>query len=177
MPAVLVILIVIGSLIRLLATCSLSRQAFLETSLPNILRLLFVFYPIVTNTAFEAFSCYTFDDGTNYTRAYLVSDVSIECTPPWGGNTYNEWHTTVTIVAYAAVALYPVGLIVLNGVLLFAARKAIQSGKPTALSRATAFLHREFEPQFFYVRIHEDPNPRLRSQLPALYRYRSLKDP
>ena len=56
-PAVLVLLILVGSFVRLIATCSLSGQAFLQAALPNILRLLFLFYPIVTNTAFEAFSC------------------------------------------------------------------------------------------------------------------------
>ena len=38
----------------------------------------------------------------------------------------------------------------LNATLLFCARKAIVSGKATPLSRATAFLHREYEPQFFW---------------------------
>lgn len=158
-PAVLVVLILIGSFFRLLIKCNLSGQAFLESSLPNILRLLFIFYPIVTNTAFEAFSCYTFDENTNYTSAFLVSDVNIACSLPWGP-TEQEGHTTVTIVAFAAVVIYPIGLILLNGVLLFSARDAIRSGKSTPLSRATAFLHREYEPAFYWWELVESTRNR-----------------
>lgn len=104
----------------------------------------------MTNTAFEAFSCYSFDEGTNYTRAFLIIDVGIECSAPWGGSqTYNAEHTNVTIVAFIAVAIYPLGLLMLNAALLFSCRKAILSGKPTPLSRATGFLHQEYEPAFF----------------------------
>ena len=123
----------------------------LESSLPNMLRLLFIFYPIVSNVAFEAFSCYTFDFGTNDTRAFLIIDVDIECSAPWGGSIRNvPEHDTIIIVAFVAVALYPVGLFVFNGMLLFASREAIRSGKSTPLSRATLFLHQEYEPAFFY---------------------------
>ena len=64
----------------------------------------------------------------------------------------------ITAVAYVAIAVYPLGLIVINGVLLFYARKAIQSGKETPLSKATAFLYREYEPAFFgwEVRVTRD---------------------
>lgn len=156
MPITIALIIFISCLARLVLTCRLSSTALLESSLPHILKLLFIFYPIVTNTAFEAFSCYTFDANTNSTRAFLVSDVDIECTYGWGGSkTYHERHSIVTAVAYAAVGLYPIGLLVLYSILLFCCRKAIQSGKHTALSRATSFLHREYEPAFYYWELLE----------------------
>jgi hypothetical protein len=54
-----------------------------------------------------------------------------------------------------AILIYPIGLLLVNAALLFAARKAIQSRRPTALSRAIAFLHREFKPQFFWWELVE----------------------
>lgn len=52
--------------------------------------------------------------------------------------------------AWVAMTLYPVGLIVLAGALLFYERDAIVNGPPTQLSRALSFLHAEFEPFFFW---------------------------
>lgn len=159
LPIVLSFAIFIGCLAHLVIRCKLSRIALLETSLPLILQLLFIFYPIVTNTAFEAFSCYTFDYNTNNTRAYLVSDVGIECHAGWGGSTVDsEEHLTVISVAFGAAAAYPLGLFVLNAVLLFSCRKAILSGTSTPLSRATSFLHREYEPQFYFWELMEVRN-------------------
>ena len=115
--------------------------------------MLFLLYPIVTNTAFEAFSCYDFDDREH---RYLVADTSIECTNfnflPSG---QGKDHDTIKVVAMIAVFVYPFGLIVTNGVLLMAARKAILSGKPSTLSRATSFLHREYEKPFFWWELME----------------------
>jgi hypothetical protein len=47
------------------------------------------------------------------------------------------------------------GLIVLNAALLYRARDAIRSNKPTALSNAIGFLHREFEPHVFWWELVE----------------------
>lgn len=156
LPAALSMGIFIGCIVHLFVRCKFSSVALLESSLPPILQLLFIFYPMVTNTAFEAFSCYTFDYETEYRQAFLVSDVSIECTAPFGDSTaYSEEHLHVVIVAFVAVALYPIGLLVLNAVLLFSCRKSIQSGHQTALSRATSFLHREYEPDFYFWELME----------------------
>ena len=46
-------------------------------------------------------------------------------------------------------------LLALNAILLFRARYAIMSKKPTALSSAIAFLHREFEPHLFWWELVE----------------------
>ena len=145
----------LASVLSLGCKRQLTKGSFLEMALPPVLRLLFLFYPIVTNTAFEAFSCYTFDQGDNLTRAFLVVDVSIECTTTWGGSAYNEEHAQLTYIAYAAVAIYPIGLLLLNGALLYCARKSIQQGKSTTLTRATRFLHREYEPGVFYWELVE----------------------
>ena len=51
--------------------------------------------------------------------------------------------------------MYPVGLIVLNCALLVASRKAILTRRPTLLSKATAFLHKEYEPWAFWWELME----------------------
>ena len=112
--------------------------ATLRTVVPLVLRIFFIAFPIVTNVAFEAFSCYSFDDGTKW----LISDVSIQC----GSQDHND----ILSVAWIAICVYPFGLLVLYATLLSFARRGIQSSKPTVLSMAIAFLHQEYELQFFW---------------------------
>lgn len=117
--------------------------ATLRTVVPLVLRIFFIAFPIVTNVAFEAFSCYSFDDGTEW----LISDVSIQCG--------SADHGTILFIAWIAISVYPFGLLVLYGTLLFSARRAIRTSKPTALSIAIGFLHQEYEPQFFWWELAE----------------------
>ena len=58
-------------------------------------------------------------------------------------------HAEAIALAGLAILLYPVGLLALNAVLLLCARRAILSGRPTALSSAIAFLYREYKPHMF----------------------------
>ena len=85
--------------------------------------------------AFEAFSCFVFENG----EGFLVTDVAIQC--------YTPAHEQAKAVASLAIALYPVGLLVLNALLLFRTRHAIMHGTPTKLSEAIRFLHRDYKPQ------------------------------
>ena len=55
----------------------------------------------------------------------------------------------------AAIIIYPIGLIALNLYLLVHARKAIVGKRQTMLSLATAFLHKEYKPSFFFWEIIE----------------------
>ena len=92
----------------------------------------------MTNVAFEAFSCYEFEGASSW----LVADVNIECD--------TEEHRSALTLAWVAIVMYPIGLIVLNGALLYTARHAIRSRSPTKLSLALAFLHSEYEPHLFW---------------------------
>lgn len=106
--------------------------------LPAVLRLLFLLYPTVTQVAFETFPCY--DLGADGGR-WLIADVSIECD--------GDEHRHVTFWAWVAIAIYPLGIFASYAALLRMARDAIVSGKPTPLSRALGFLHREFVSSYF----------------------------
>ena len=51
---------------------------------------------------------------------------------------------------WLAILVYPVGYLLFVASLLLAARKAILLKKPTRLSRALAFLYREYEKSFYF---------------------------
>lgn len=144
-PLILVALCFCVGILR--ALWQLSRAKVALTNIfafvaPMVLRLFFLCYALVTNVAFEAFSCYDFDDGSRY----LIADVSIVCD--------SAEHEQVRSLAWMVISVYSFGLIVLYIALLHCARRAILAKKPTALSRATEFLHREFEPRFYWYVTH-----------------------
>ena len=127
-PGVLAASILLGGLGRMLGTSmEYTPAVLLEMTMPYIIKMLFIAYPLVTKVAFDAFSCYKFAD-----REFLKADVAIECG--------TAEHDAARALAWIAIFLYPVGLLMLNAALLFAARRAILTNRPTALSRAISFL-------------------------------------
>ena len=141
-------------------------RSLFEAALPSFLRIMFLAYPIVTNAAFDAFPCYKICATAEAQcaeadeRHYLKADVSIAC--------YTAKHDEVVAYAYLAVILYPIGLLVLNAALLFAARRAIQARKPTPLSRAIGFLHKEYEPAMFWWELRFEPRLLSSALLPSV---------
>lgn len=132
------------------AICILIRGAFLTRSVEGMLELtsapllylLFLSYPIVTRVAFDGFSCFSFEESE-----WLKADVSIQC--------HTEQHASVEALASLAIAIYPVGLLLLVAFLLFKSRKAIRSNTPSRLSAAISFLHREYKPHLFWWELVE----------------------
>jgi len=138
--ALLIVLVALAGMVVKRRRCT--ALELLETALPPLLKVFFLAYPLVTNVAFEAFACHKFTESE-----WLKADVSIQCGTPA--------HHTAIARAWVAIVLYPIGLLALNGGLLYAARKAILKTRPTGLSRAIGFLYREFEPQFFWWELVE----------------------
>ena len=138
----LLILLFGAARLRCLSAARRTTRELLKSTAPYMLQLLFISYPLVTNVAFEAFTCHTFTESE-----WLKTDVSIECG--------TAAHDHAKALAWVAIVLYPIGLLVFNGALLLAARRAIISKKHTALSRATAFLHREYKPLLFWWELVE----------------------
>ena len=126
---------------------SLPRARRLESGLveplPGLLLLSFLVFPSVSSLAFRAFDCEEFDDGSSFLRA----DYAIEC----AGAEYDR----VTSLGWLAILLYPVGISLLYGALLYAARDSIGSERPTKLSLALSLLHRDYEPQWFWWELVE----------------------
>ena len=118
---------------------------------PWVLRVLFVLYPAVTNVAFQAFPCYDFEEGS-----WLRADVAIQCGSPY--------HSQVKLVAWLAVAVYPMGLWVAALLLLRRARLAIlpqevgarkASAAEQRLAANISFLFAEYEPHMFWWELAE----------------------
>ena len=84
-----------------------------------------------TTVAFQAFPCHDFGaDGR-----WLKVDASVQC-----GSTE---HASVVRWAWAAVAVYPIGLLIATGWLLGSERASIIEETPTALAKALAFLYQD----------------------------------
>jgi len=119
-----------------------SPPTVLETALPPMLWLLFFAYPLVTNVAFAAFPCYELDSGS-----WLRADVAIECG--------SAAHAEAKLLALVAIILYPIGLPLISFILLLQAREAIHGKEATPLSKAIAFLWREFKPELWWWEVVE----------------------
>ena len=59
-PLVLIVLSTLAIVMHLCFTCKLTRTTLFPLLVPVVLRIGFLSYPIVTNVAFEAFSCFYF---------------------------------------------------------------------------------------------------------------------
>jgi len=155
LPAVLALLVLVGAAIYLrffssgrLASRAAWREQLLEASVPLILRIMFLSYPVVTTVAFAAWPCYTFEQANLFQGAsYLIADVNITCG--------SDEHRKVQSWAWIAVCLYPVGALATCAVLLAVVRRAVVSSKPTPLSRAVAFLYREYKPGWHWWELME----------------------
>lgn len=117
--------------------------------LPFELFILFILYPVITSTAFKAFECEDFSDGTSW----LVADYAIQCSYA-GGETSSDY---VPVIALGVISLllWPIGVPAASYALLRRCKAAIQSGKPSPLSQATRFLHRPYEPRCYYWELVE----------------------
>ena len=124
------------------------RCGGLLAALPWLLMLSFLVFPIVSSSAFRAFSCEHFDTG----REFLRADYSVECSTA----TYvSEAHEAAKKLALAAIMIYPVGI---SAMYIFAfayARPAIQTGRPTEVSKALDFLVRDFEPKYLWWEVQK----------------------
>jgi hypothetical protein len=135
-PLVLVGAVVLLTLGSMLLSRRCTLMALVQGATPLIVRLLFLLYPMIAKTGFEAFSCHpAFEDG----RQFLIADVSVECF-------VDDYYAGVWVVAWSAISVYAFGLVALNGALLFCARKAIMQKKPTTLSRTIRFLYIDYKP-------------------------------
>ena len=149
-PVILVLCMLLGVFVYLVARewhkqreqdprAPLSRESLppplvvVEKATPPMLYVLFFSYPIVTNAAFAAFKCHDFDEG-----AWLIVDVDVDCRSA----RYGELTRFPGGLAWIAILIYPVGLMLTVAVLLLLARSAVITGMHTRFSHAVAFLYR-----------------------------------
>ena len=77
--------------------------------------------------------------------SYLKADYRIVCE----GAEYKEIERNARV----AVLMYPVGIPLMYLLLLIAARQAIVKERPTRLSAALSFLHRDFVARLYWCEI------------------------
>ena len=121
-------------------------QGALE-ALPAILFISFLTFPAVSSLAFRGLQCEEFED-TRVVQRRLKADYEVDCD---NEDEYGPVHQ----LSWLAIVLYPVGIPVLYWLLLSMAKTAIIKDRPTPLSRALGWLHRDFEPECYYWEIVE----------------------
>jgi len=141
-------LLVLGFVMRSLSCAGGAKGSRVNhgllASLPWLLPLSFLVFPMVSSAAFRAFSCEEFD---HEGRSYLRADYAVECG--------TDEHGRAESLAWLGIALYPVGISLLYVALLFLGRQAILDNKPTSLSKALAFLVRDYEPAYLWWELIE----------------------
>ena len=105
--------------------------------LPLALLISFLAFPIVSTKAFQAFPIERVGG-----IIYLKADYRVT-----GGSSR---HTVIKAWASVAILLYPLGIPLLYGYLLYKVRGTLQKRERSPLSSALAFLHRPFKPKFFW---------------------------
>ena len=129
------------------------RQARIATlrSLPLVLMTLFALVPSVASTIFATFSCDGFgtsdlhgNEGREGRVHFLQVDLSVPC--------YHSL-TYATLVRHAKILIFiwPVGVPLLFGFLLFICRNSIVQGKEDdELARAISFIYVEYKPEYYW---------------------------
>ena len=122
-----------------------SKQAYLFTKSWAICCILA--FPAVSSLAFRGLQCEEFEDSRGVQRR-LKADYEVDCDN-------EEDYGPVKRLSWLAIVLYPIGVPAIYCLLLRAAKSAIVKDRPTALSRALGWLHRDFEPECYYWEILE----------------------
>ena len=109
-------------------------------------------FPPVTSLAFRTFEeCTSFTDEVGGSQAFLVSfpkHYALACP--------SDELTDAQSIAWVAIFLYPVGVVVLCAYLLSISRQVLLlEEQATPCTRSIAFLHAPFVPKFFYFELLE----------------------
>ena len=91
------------------------------------------------SVAFQSFSCEGFDGGAYYLRA----DYSVRCSDVLSGYT-SPPHEAIKALAWLAIGIYPCGVPALYTLLLLSQRSALLDDRPTVLTSALSFLHKDY---------------------------------
>ena len=106
----------------------------------------------MTSLAFRTFEeCTTFSDVVGGSQEFLISfpkHYALACP--------SDELSAAQSLAWAAIFMYPVGVILLSGCLLYVSRQALLlEEQTTPYTRSIAFLHAPYVPKFFYFELLE----------------------
>ena len=121
--------------------------SFLRT-LPLSLFIAFISVISVSHRVFSAFDCLEFETDSlsdpKTSLHYVNSDLTLRCDASVPA--YKE----ATDLAYTLIALWPVAMPLAFALTLFSVRNKLLKRRGTQLTRATNFLHKEYEPLYFW---------------------------
>ena len=132
------------------------RQVLLWSVRP-ILYITFLAFPMTASVAFQSFSCESFDGGARYLR----EDYSVRCSH---GAFTSKPHEDIKALAWLAISIYPVGVPVLYTLLLLSQRQALLDDRPTVLTNALSFLHKDYRKACYLwevVEVHAPAHKRM----------------
>lgn len=120
----------------------LSKGLF--ASLPFVLTLTFLVVTSASSRILKTFLCdpFAYDDGESESRSYLHDDYGLNC----ASGEYKRAENWALGLAF----LWPFGIPLLYGFLLFKSRKAILSHEANQMSAAIKFLWAEYQPAYFW---------------------------
>ena len=134
------------------------RQVLLWSVRP-ILYITFLAFPMTASVAFQSFSCEGFDGGAYYLRA----DYSVRCSDVRSGYT-SPPHEAIKALAWLAIGIYPCGVPALYTLLLLSQRSALLDDRPTVLTSALSFLHKDYRKAWYLwevVEVHAPTHMRM----------------
>ena len=123
----------------------------LEVAAPFDLFICFLLCPTVSKGIFDTWDCteYDLNGATASVRTFLNADLQIVCS----GNDYPEEYNTITTIAMFSLLLWPIGMPLIFFLVLFPNREALRQRRSTRMVKATAFLHKEYDPTFYWWEI------------------------
>jgi hypothetical protein len=126
-----------------------SLRGELLAALPLALWIIYLSVPSISAALFNAFPCaaYGYDDATGESRRYLRADLSLYCGP--SSEPTSEYETLVNL-AIVLLVIWPLGAPLLFTAVQHQNRAAITERVPTDLSRAAAFLWRDYKPEYWW---------------------------
>ena len=119
--------------------------ALLE-AVPFALLISFVLVTTVSKGIFDTFDCIEYDLDDSKVRTFLNADLQIICS----GNDYPEEYEEIKYIAYIFLALWPIGMPLIFGFVLFPIRAALWQRQQTRWVLATEFLHKDYKPAYFW---------------------------
>ena len=125
----------------------LMERAVLRT-LPVSLLVAFVVVIQVSHRIFAVFDCVTLETDSlsnpRESRQFVSSDLTLEC-----ASSSSEYRS-VRRLAFVLMALWPVAMPLFFSATLFSQRKKLLSSRGSLVTKAISFLHKEYEPPFFW---------------------------
>jgi len=112
-------------------------------AMPPCILTTFIFVPSVSASIFAAWSCEAYDLSETEQVYYLRDDYAVICYD-------SEEHREIRRIAYGLMAVWPIGMVLLYILLLVPVAKPLTQRRSSALTKATAFLWRDYEVDYFW---------------------------